>query len=59
MTRDRSPEAALNMALQDGMLTVFKDWAKAADRNVEARIKKEPFDFKNLMTDSKPKEKRK
>ena len=41
--------------LQDGILTYYLSLAKAADANVEARIAREPFDFRNhLRTKKRP-----
>jgi len=34
--------------MQDGMLAYYLSQAKAADANVEARVAREPFDFRDM-----------
>jgi hypothetical protein len=41
------PAAARRKDMQDGMLAHYLAQAKAADVNVEARIDREPFDFRS------------
>lgn len=36
----------LNVGLQDGMLAHYNEQARASDVNVEARLDREPFDFR-------------
>ncbi|HET6377936.1 MAG TPA: hypothetical protein VFG05_06465 [Methylocella sp.] len=35
--------------MQDGMLTHYLSVAPLADTNIERRIEREPFDFRNMM----------
>jgi hypothetical protein len=35
--------------LQDGMLAYYLSAAKCSDANVEARLEKEPFDYRDMM----------
>lgn len=35
-------------SMQDGMLAYYLSQAQASDVNVEARIEKEPFDYRNV-----------
>jgi hypothetical protein len=46
----RAPGAvAAGTALQDGLLAYYLSQAKASDANVEARIEREPFDFRDMI----------
>lgn len=40
--------------MQDGMLAHYLEQARGADANVEARIEREPFDFKRHISGKKP-----
>ncbi|MGB6177054.1 MAG: hypothetical protein WBF43_12135 [Methylocella sp.] len=40
-------EKPSDTALQDGMLAYYLEQAKLADANVEARIEREPFDYRD------------
>jgi hypothetical protein len=35
--------------LQDGMLRYYQEQARASDVNVEARLDREPFDYREVM----------
>ncbi|MDQ6869732.1 MAG: hypothetical protein M3178_15725 [Pseudomonadota bacterium] len=43
------PAAARRKDMQDGMLAHYLEQAQAADANVEARIKRESFDFRSNL----------
>jgi len=40
--------------LQDGMLAYYLSQAKLSDATVEARIEREPFDFRDIPVTSRP-----
>ena len=43
----------LSVGLQDGMLAHYKEQARAPDVNVEARLDREPFDYRLHITADK------
>jgi hypothetical protein len=40
----------LDTAIQDGLLQIFQELARVSDANVEKRIEREPFEFRELMS---------
>lgn len=44
---EREGDPSFATAMQDGMLTYYLEQVKASDVTVEARIEKEPYDFRD------------
>jgi hypothetical protein len=45
----RIKELAMTKGLADGMLKHYLTQARASDRNVETRLEREPFDYREYM----------
>lgn len=48
MSNKRLAKMLVSGELQDGMLAHYIEQAKASDANVEARLEREPFDYRDM-----------